>query len=57
MQPSDAVACSICGKPQADAGLLIAWETGAICDECVCLCSKIVVQKAAEKTEGEPDAG
>ena len=37
--------CSFCGKEQREVFLLIAGPTVLICDECVSLCSQIVVEK------------
>jgi ATP-dependent Clp protease ATP-binding subunit ClpX len=44
------VACSFCGKPQGEAGKLIAGPTVYICDQCVRLCTEII----SEEVEKEP---
>lgn len=47
------IRCSFCGKPQNQAGRLIAGPNGAyICDECVDICAEIIDEESFGDTDG-----
>ncbi|MBO5656975.1 MAG: ATP-dependent Clp protease ATP-binding subunit ClpX [Agathobacter sp.] len=48
----DKIRCSFCGKPQEQAGRLIAGPNGVyICDACVDLCAEIIEEEGLENVE------
>jgi ATP-dependent Clp protease ATP-binding subunit ClpX len=47
------LACSFCGKKQAQVRRLIAGPSVYICDECVDLCNEIISEELTEKQAGE----
>ncbi len=51
------VACSFCGKPQAEARKLIAGPTVYICDSCVKLCNEIISDEEVSAPEEDLSEG
>lgn len=43
--------CAFCGKSQNEVFMLVAGPTSFICNECIKLCSEIVAEKVAVKSD------
>jgi hypothetical protein len=52
----DALSCSFCGKGQREIGKLIAGPEVFICDECVCLCTDIMLEESAGEMSAAAEA-
>ncbi len=47
--------CSFCGKSERDVKRLVAGPTALICDACVDLCTDIITNEEASRTDGDGD--
>ena len=53
---NDEIRCSFCGKPESKARKLIAGPSGVfICDECIEICSDIMMEEMAYETDDDVD--
>ncbi len=53
---NDESRCSFCGKPESKARKLIAGPSGVfICDECIEICSDIMMEEMAYETDDDVD--